>query len=198
VLYAVRGFDPVARRFLYQVNPRFGDTRAASTTQRAPFRLTLDVRIDIAPPSTLQQIDRWLQPGRKRPGTRLNAAELARRLERNVPDPYAELLAQADSLLLTPAQVVSLREVQRRYRARMDSTWSEVSRYLDALSDDYDAAAAYRRTDAAVDEAWEFTRLDVKQQLARILTPVQLATLGGTAAQLWSSPFPVHDHRFIP
>ena len=198
VLYVVRGFDASARQFAYQVNPRFGDTRAASTTQRAPFRLTLDVRIDIAPPSTQQQVDRWLQPGRKRPGTRLNAAELARRLEHNVPDPYAELLSETDSLLLTPAQVASLRDVQRRYRARMDSTWSATSQDLDALPDAYDASVAYRRTYAAVDAAWELTRLDVQSELPHILTAAQLTMLGGTAGQLWSSPFPVHDHRFIP
>jgi len=198
VLYAVRGFDPSTRRFRYEVNPRFGDTRAATTLQRAPFRVTIDVRVDIAPPHAQQQLDRWLQPGRTRPGVRLDEAELARRLERNVPDPYAELLAQTDSLLLTPDQVVGLRAVRARYRARMDSTWRALAHYLDALPDRYDARAAFRRTDGAIDDAWELTRLDVHDQLPRLLTPAQLTTLGGTAGRLWSAQLRLHDRRFVP
>jgi hypothetical protein len=198
VLAAVRGFDPAARRFRYEVNPRFGDTRAASTTQRAPFRVTVDVRLDVAPPQTRQQLGRWLRPGRTRPGARLSATELARRLARNVPDPYAELLAQADSLLLTADQVARLRDAQARWRARLDSAWAEGARWLDALPDRYDDRAVFRRTDAAIGDAWELTRLDIRAQLGRILTPAQLATLGGTAGQLWSSPFRIRDWRFVP
>jgi hypothetical protein len=198
VLYAVRGFDPAARRFRYEVNPRFGDTRAATTTQRAPFRVTIDVRVDVAPPKAQQQLDRWLAPGRTRVGTRLDERDLARRLARNVPDPYAELLAQSDSLLLTAEQAARLRVVQARYRARMDSAWTALARYLDALPDRYDAGAAFRRTDAAIDDAWELTRLDVRAQLGDILTAGQLTLLGGTAGQLWSTPFRVHDRRFVP
>jgi hypothetical protein len=43
------GFDPATRRFAYPVNPRFGSTSPALNTMRAPFRLTLDVSLDIAP-----------------------------------------------------------------------------------------------------------------------------------------------------
>ncbi|CAN5422876.1 hypothetical protein BH09GEM1_BH09GEM1_29980 [soil metagenome] len=41
-LLTVRGFDPVANRFLYVVNPRFGSTRLTQQTSRAPFRVTVD------------------------------------------------------------------------------------------------------------------------------------------------------------
>src|SRR5207237_312328 len=65
VLLDVRGFDPVTRRFAYTVNPRFGSTSPALNTIRAPFRLTLDVSLDIAPSQNEQQLDRWLRPGRR-------------------------------------------------------------------------------------------------------------------------------------
>jgi hypothetical protein len=198
VLLVPKGFDAATNQFRYDVNPRFGDTRAASTTQRAPFRVSIDVRVDVGPPMAQQQLDRWLVPGRTRPGVRLRAPDLVRRLERNVPDPYAELLAQTDSLLLTAEQTASLRAAQARYRAHMDSVWTTLAAWLDALPERYDVGAAFRRTDAAIDDAWEFTRLDVHEQLPRILTPLQLSLLGGSAGRLWSMQSRVQERHFVP
>ena len=94
-LYTVRGFDPTTSRFLYTVNPRFGSTQPSTNTVRAPFRLTLDVQLDIARSMPEQQLDRWLRPGRAgRPGQKLPAQEFMRRYQRTVPDPYGELLQQ--------------------------------------------------------------------------------------------------------
>ncbi|MFL5620844.1 MAG: carboxypeptidase-like regulatory domain-containing protein [Gemmatimonadaceae bacterium] len=197
VLYAVRGFDPATSRFRYELNPRFGDSPASSALTRTPFRVTIDMHVDIGPAKTPQQLDRWLKPGRTRPGARLHVPELVRRLERNVPDPYSELLAQADSLLLTSEQAASLQLAHTHYRARMDSLWTDVARYLDRLPDRYDESAAWRRTDAAIDDAWEVTRLDVREQFAKILTPAQLALLPAAAGQFWTSPGRIHDRRFI-
>ena len=198
VLYSPRGFDAASQRFRYDLNPRFGDTRVAATGLRAPFRVTLDVHVDISPSNARQQLDRWLQPGRSRPGARLRTPELARRLARNVPDPYAELLVQSDSVLLTAAQVALLRQAQRSHRASMDSIWTRLALYLDSLPDRYDARGASSRTNGAILGAWEVARRDVQRQLRAILTPTQLAALGGTAGQLWSAQSPIRDVRFVP
>ncbi len=198
VLYAVRGFDPATSRFRYELNPRFGDSPASSALTRTPFRVTIDVHVDVGPAKTPQQLDRWLKPGRTRPGARLNVPELVRRLERNVPDPYVELLAQSDSLLLTSEQSASLQRANTHYRARMDSLWTDVASYLDRLPDRYDESSAWRRTDAAIDDAWEITRLDVREQFAKILTPAQLTLLPAAAGQFWTSPGRIHGRRFIP
>ena len=64
VLYTVRGFDAAARSFRYDVNSRFGSTDPARSLARTPFRITLDVRIDLGKPLSEQQLDRWLTPGR--------------------------------------------------------------------------------------------------------------------------------------
>ena len=94
-LYTVRGFDGTQSRFVYAVNERFGNTRPTSTTLRAPFRMTLDVGIDIAPALSDQILDRWLRAGRAgQPGTKLSSAELARRFATTVPDPFAELYSR--------------------------------------------------------------------------------------------------------
>ena len=193
-LYTVRGFDPSTNRFLYDVNQRFGSTRPSSNTLRAPFRLTLDVSFDIARSIPEQQLERWLRPGRNgRPGDRPTAADLFKRFQRTVPDPYAELLAQSDSLLVSDTQVVALQQAQNRYRAHVDSLWRELSAYVASLGDRYDLDVASGRVDATTDAVWEFSRLDVQEQLQRILAPAQTTQLGGWTGLL----FRAHDHLHI-
>jgi hypothetical protein len=193
ILYTVHGFDAQQGRFLYDVNQRFGSTRAANNLLRAPFRVTLDVSLDIARSVPEQQIERWLRPGRAgHHGERVTAADLFRRFQRTVPDPYAELLAQSDSLLLTDAQTGELRTVQQLYRARVDSIWHDLATEIAALGDHYDLDSASRRVDQTTDNVWEITRLDVQAQLTHILSAVQLAQLSGWAGVLVRSRDRVH------
>ena len=58
-LLRVRGFDANANSFLYSVNPRFGSTSLATTAQRVPFRITLDVSVEVghSPAAQMQQLD---------------------------------------------------------------------------------------------------------------------------------------------
>jgi hypothetical protein len=49
VLLYVRGFDPVAQRFRYEVNERFAATRPAQVTLRTPVVATLMFRVDVGP-----------------------------------------------------------------------------------------------------------------------------------------------------
>lgn len=192
-LYTVRGFDAAANRFVYTINSRFGSTSPSISTLRAPFRLTLDVQLDIARSMPEQQLDRWLRPGRAgRPGTKVSAAEFTRRYQRTVPDPYGELLQQSDSLLLSDAQVQQIQNVRSAYRARVDSMWTSIGNYLGSLPDTYDFGSAVRRTDDTIDDIWEITRLDVQKNLAAILAPAQTAMLGGWAGQLFRSRDRLH------
>jgi len=192
-LYTVRGFDRAGNRFLYEVNQRFGSTRPSTNTLRAPFRLTLDVSLDVARSVPEQQLERWLRPGRGgRAGTRVTAADLFRRFQRTVPDPYAELLAQSDSLLITDAQVSALQQTQNTYRSRIDSLWRDLASYVAALDERYDLDAAARRVDQTTDTVWEVTRLDVQEQLGRILAPAQTAQLTGWAGILFRATSRLH------
>lgn len=196
VLYQVRGFDPAAGRFRYAVNPRFGDTRPAATVLRAPFRLTLDVRLDLGRPLPEQQLDKWLKPGRAgRPGARLTADDLKKRYSRNVPDPYARILQESDSLLLTREQSDAVAEAQQRYLARMDSLWTPLTEHLAALGDRFDATDALKRQEAAVDAAWELSRQDVQAALPRVLSPTQLRLLPWPAEMLYKAKEPMKGMR---
>jgi hypothetical protein len=198
VLYSVRGWDAAAQRFNYSVNPRFGNTRPSATTLRAPFRLTLDVSVDVGRPVEQQQVDRWLKPGRSgRAGPKADAIELKRRYDRNVPDLYAMVLQQTDSLLLSRDQVESLQRARAAYRVRLDSVWSGLASHLADLPDDYDSRAAYRSAEGAIDGAWDLTRLDLQRTLPEILNRVQLQLLPGIVRSLYSAKDPVHIRLFI-
>jgi hypothetical protein len=189
VLYYVRGFDPVNRSFQYDVNPRFGNTDPARSILRAPFRLTLDVTLNLSRDFGLQQLERYLRPGRGgHPGPRLGVAELKRRYERSVPDPYAGVLLESDSLLLTKDQVSGIQQAQSHYRSSMDTLWTHLAEDFAALPDTFDVAAAVQRQEQTIDDGWEIARLDVHAQLPKILSPVQLAILPGTAGRLFRAP----------
>jgi hypothetical protein len=175
------------------VNPRFGSTSAANNTIRAPFRLTLDVQLDLAPPQTKQQMERWIGDGNT---NALSADALAKRFQRTVPDPYAELMQQADSLLLTRQQIAGLQQADNRYRTHVDSIWTAISGYLASLPNAKAVADAFRKTDQATDDAWEITRVTVQRDFREILTPDQLTMLPGISRFLFNAQARVHIRMY--
>ena len=198
VLFTVRDWDATNKRFDYTVNPRFGDSRPSVTTLRAPFRVTLDVAVDIGRPVEEQQVDRWLRPGRDgRRGAKADVQDLKRRYERNVPDMYGLVLQQADSLLLSRDEVEALQQARTAYRARLDSLWTGLATYLADLPDKYDAHAAYTRATEGIDGAWDLTRDDLKKQLPLVLNQVQIQLLPGIVRTIMDATGPLHIRVFI-
>ncbi|MFI5231708.1 MAG: carboxypeptidase-like regulatory domain-containing protein [Gemmatimonadales bacterium] len=189
-LYYVRGFDATNQRFLYTVNPRFGDTRAANNAfTQVPFRVTLYVTMRYGPSQGAQQLDRWIRPGRDgTPGPKMSAADLKRRYARNVPDPYRDVLQQSDSLLLTTDQVRAVTELQKSFAVRIDSVWADLADWLAALPDDYNLKTTLARQEATIDAAWEMARVDVHVNLPKVLSPIQLRLLPGWSASFYNSP----------
>ncbi len=197
ILYNVRGFDSTAKRFRYEVNPRFGNTQPSSTTIRSPFRVTLDISTDIGPGLPLQQLKRIVSAGRAgNPGPRLDAAGLRKRYARSVPNPYQEILDQSDSLLLTAEQEKAIEAAQADYLHGMDSVWTPLVEYLAGLGDTFDAEEAVQRQDSTTDDAWEFTRLHIQKTLAPILSPIQLKMLPWPAIMLYPSKKRMHIRMF--
>jgi len=198
VLYNVRGFDPVTRDFRYEVNQRFGDTRPAETTIRSPFRVTLDFSINtIGPAYPVQQLNRLMSAGRAgRPGPKLTAADLKKRYSRGVPDPYASILEESDSLLLTAEQERALDSAHADYLRGIDSVWTPLADYLAGLGDAFDIKEAVKQQEEMNDAAWEFTRLHVQKTLSGILSPIQLRLLGWPAGTLYRATKPLHIRIF--
>lgn len=173
VLYTVRGFDPVRSRYVYQVNSRFGAVNPVRAALGAPFRLVADVRVDVGVPAAVQRIERVLSPGRRAPGQRLSADAIKARYARTVPDVYRMILAESDSLFLTPGQVDSLTAAEQPYLMRLDSVWTDLAVGLANVGDTYDVREALRRADDASGRAWEISRAQALT-IRRILTPLQL------------------------
>mgnify|MGYP001556799017 CR=1 FL=1 len=198
VLYRPTVFDAGADRFNYAVNPRFGNTQPSNTLLRVPFRVTIDVSLSVGRPLPQQMLNRWLKPGRNgRKGPRLSVTELKRRYARNVPDPYSSILEESDSLLLTRDQAEAIQKADTAYRQRMDSVWTALSEYLAGLGDDYNPTEALKRQEAAVDEGWEISRLDVQHTLPSILSPIQLRLLPGIPGMLLKAKEKVQIRMFM-
>jgi hypothetical protein len=175
-LYYVRGFDPAARAFRYEVNPRFGATSGPFGVVREPFRITLDVRIDLNPSLPKQQMQHLLRAGRTLPGPRLTAAAITERYARQILDPYSAVLDLSDSLFLSPQQTRALRDAQVEYRARADSIWNDLANYMTGLPLHFDAAVAVKRQEDATTAEWALIRQE-GPKIKQMLDPAQFRLL---------------------
>ena len=145
-LLYVRGFDPAARRYRYDVNQRFGSTSPSGSAFRTPVTLTAMFRFDVGPMRERQLLTSQLDRGRTRPGAKTPEPLLrAMYSSGGILNPIATILRQQDTLGLSPAQADSIATLNRWYTIRLDSIWSPVVAYLGALPDEYDQSAAYGR-----------------------------------------------------
>jgi hypothetical protein len=196
VLYNVRGFDPMTNQFRYEVNPRFGNTPPAASIVRSPFRVTLSISTNIGPDFGLQQLQRAVSAGRTgHPGPRLSEADLKKRYARSVPDPYAAILEESDSLLLTADQSKAIDSVHAEYLHGMDSVLTPLAEYLAALGDTFDAKEALKHQEETIDAAWDFARLHVQKSLSSILSPIQVKLLPWPAGYLYNAKKPIRGVR---
>src|SRR5665213_132792 len=198
ILYRPVGFDPATDRFKYAINPRFGNTQPSNTLLRAPFRVTLDISLTLGRTIQQQQLNRWIGPGRGgRTGPKLSVKELVRLYSRNVPDPYANILQESDSLLLTRDQTEALSKADTAYVARIAPIWQSLAEDLFALPDDFNSAEALKRQESGVQAGWDVARDDVKATLPKILSPIQLRLLPWLPALLLKATGPVKVRLFM-
>jgi hypothetical protein len=109
VLLIPRGFDATNKRFNYDVNPRFADTRPSRTLFRNPFRIVIDFSFQLSTDFDLQQLRRAVEPVKGPTGwQRRSADSLTAFYLSNTSDIYKILIEQSDSLFLSKAQVAAL------------------------------------------------------------------------------------------
>ena len=131
VLFVPRGFDATARRFRYDVNPRFADTRPNRTLLREPFRIVIDFSMNLSTDFGLQELRRAVEPVRTMEGWRRRSADsIASFYLRNTSSVHKGLLAETDSLLLTRDQVTALRRADSVYSERVRAIYRPLGELL--------------------------------------------------------------------
>jgi hypothetical protein len=144
-LLYVRGFDPAAKRYRYEVNQRFGTTNQ-STGFRNPVTLTAMMRFDVGPTREKQLLTQQLDRGRRNPGQKAPEIMLkAMYGNGGIPNPLATILRQQDTLKLTGLQADSLATLNRMYTIRNDAVWAPVTKAFAELPDSYDRDDAYAK-----------------------------------------------------
>jgi hypothetical protein len=144
-LLYVRGFDATAQRYRYEVNQRFGATRPAFTTFRAPVTITAQMRFDLGASRERQVLTQALDRGRRTPGQKAGEPQLNAMYGGGgvTINPLAQILRQADSLKLTGPQADSIATMNRFFTIRQAAIWAPVVKAFAKLDDRYDHDIAY-------------------------------------------------------
>jgi hypothetical protein len=179
VLLVPSGFDANTQAYRYDVNPRFGDTRAFRTLSRIPFRVVVDVRMDLSTPYDLQTLRRALEPIKAR-DAKTKQVTWARRSTDSIAALYLSrtsnlhrmLLAESDSLFLTKEQIASLLKADSVYSAKVRSLYLPLSQFLASQKDGVAGKAALDSVKATTKLYWPlfWEQVDIVQP---IVTPQQ-------------------------
>jgi len=176
VLLVPRGFDASKNRFLYDVNPRFADTRPDRTLLRNPFRIVIDVSFNLSTNFDLQQLRRAVEPVKGPQGwQRRSADSLAAFYLSNTSDVYRLLMEQSDSLLLTNSQVAVIQRADSVFSSRIRALYIPLGEFLargqgGAGKAELDSVQATQKTYWKI--FWEQPEI-----AGDVLTPVQMDLL---------------------
>jgi hypothetical protein len=155
VLLVPHGFDPASKSFAYDVNSRFADTRPGRTVLSNPFRLVIDFSMDLSTDYELQQLRRAVEPVKGPNGwQRRTADSLTSFYLGNTSSIHKMLIAEADSLFLSKAQVAALRKADSIYSAQVRAVYAPLGLYLAAGQGDA-SKASVDSASAAHKRYWE-------------------------------------------
>jgi len=156
VLLVPRGFDATTQRFRYDINPRFGDTRAFRTLSREPFRVTLDFSLNFSTPYDVQRLRQALEPVRAPGGgwRRRSVDSLTSFYMRSTSNLHRALLAESDSLFLSREQIAQLVNADSSYINRMRELYQPLAEYLSSVPGGVAGAAALDSANAAEKRYW--------------------------------------------
>ncbi|MEP6763226.1 MAG: hypothetical protein ABJB66_02890, partial [Gemmatimonadaceae bacterium] len=156
-LLVARGFDAANKKFRYDVNPRFGDTRGARTLLRTPFRISIDFSLDLSTDYDLQQLRRALEPQKiaKNTWERRSLDSMAAFYITNTSDIHKMLLAESDSLFLTKTQIARLKANDSTFSVAVREIYRPLAEYLVAIPDGQTSEAALKRVAEAQKAYWK-------------------------------------------
>lgn len=192
-LLTVRGFDQANRRWLYTLNPAFGSTTRSRTVWRNPFRITLEVSLDVGPDRERAGMLQRLSPSSSGAGAVRDSAAIFASLAGRRRQFFEDVIAQRESLALTAAQVTSVERLGDEFAATRDSIYGRLAGYLAAQDGAYDDRSVQQRWHDALNEvAWAEWRLG--PPLRALLTEAQAEEVFSPLGPLSTSRI-LLDHR---
>lgn len=183
-LLYVRGFDPVAQRYLYEVNERFGASRQGQNGISVPFQLGVNARLMVGPDRLRDAIDavRGAAFG-GRGGSRgggggpaVGAGGFALALASF--NPVRQIVQLRDSLNLTlnDEQVAKLQAVADSLDARNTALAQEVRKLVEGAGVNPDMAAMMGQLQPKINQLQQHIQESLRQAQG-ILTPEQWSKL---------------------
>jgi hypothetical protein len=182
VLLYVRSFDPVAQRFSYGVNGRFGATAGANGGVTVPFQMAIQAHLILGPIPPSRRVRALLgepgAPGAGGPGGGGGAVppEFAARLAQILPNPLPAILGYGASLRLTAGQIARLQAVSDSLDAAIRVVSDSLQAERQRAGEHADPTALYDRLRLKLAEGRRYIR-HALEAAQGVLTPDQWARL---------------------
>lgn len=187
VLLITQGFDPGSQRFSYAVNPHFGRTVNVANSFRAVF----EVSVPLSPPREQQMLSATLaQLDRAQLTIPQRAEILTKRYRAAEANPVTLLVAAADTLALTDAQLSELRDLQDAYDSASGPAWKSFESGLAGSKEWPSRSSVLERIREAQTAAFTATKA-IRTRARRELTPDQLRRISSLLRLLLDSDLPV-------
>ncbi len=172
-LLYVRGFDPAAQRYLYQVNEHFGAASGSRNAFRVPFQLSLQARLAIGVDPAQQQMRNVFGGGR---GGRPSVQDFRQRLSRAVPNTFRQILDLNDSLKLelTDDQKAKLTTAGDSLQAKADTLIGALAQQLGTADKNADPMQLGMKMRGKIQEGRKLAETAIADA-EKILTPDQWA-----------------------
>lgn len=174
-LLFVRGFDPSADRFRYQVNEHFGVANGRNAAYRVPFQIGLQGRLIVGEDPRSQQVRQIFGGADGRAATR---EDYKARMQRLVPNPFLTTISLDDSLklALTAEQKTHLLALSDTFAPRVDRLVTEIADMLASAGSNPDPQVIFARMAGKTNEGRRLAEQSIAQ-LQGALTSEQWAKL---------------------
>ncbi|MDQ8155535.1 MAG: hypothetical protein P3B98_12835, partial [Gemmatimonadota bacterium] len=171
-LLYVRGFDPVAGSFRYQVNERFGANALSRSALRNPFQIALTARMQVGVDRQRQLLEGMLKANAAATRTGPDVRTMVRRL---APNPITPILDLKDAMKLTPEQIARLRAIGDSLNAKTAAVVAQIEAEMQKQGKSGgDLQTLFPKIQPMLQDARN-NYVQATQSIQQVLTPAQWA-----------------------